>query len=206
MNRLDHLKEISDQALSGLRPDDQLKARILEAAREQSTAAPAGKLIPFRSARARKAVASLCALAAAMVLVFVGLSGLNAKKDVPELKASTVAAGSHKVSSPVGLDSLLEERNSAAAELGRLGLLAAEPASISAPGMGEVHGTQACQELIALLQSGSQLQESLPPEAKTVVIQFADGHSLELPFDGDRIQLESCWSCPAFFEALRSAD
>ena len=206
MNRLEQLKEISDQALNGLRADEELKKRILEAAQSGDSGGEGGKVIPLRSSRAGKAIASLCALAAVMALVFVGLGSLRQNQSPPALKASTVAAGSHKDASPIGSDALPEETGSKERELTIPGLAGATVESIDVPGIGAVQGASACLDLIDLLRAGLSQEGSLPQDAETLVFHLSGGKTLEIPFQGDLIQVEdACWRCPAFFEALRTA-
>lgn len=202
MSSLEQLKDISEQALYGLRANDQLKERILSAAEKESGG---GKLISVQFSRAPRAMASLCALAAVMVLAFLGLGSLGGDRRETEVKPSTVAAGSRMAESPVSFSAAPNEADTLASELQSLGIAPGEVERISGSGIDEVRGAQACKDLLSLLSSGAEaIVGSLPQDAETLDFLLSDGRVVTVPFEENRIQLVTCWSCPAFFDALRN--
>ena len=96
MDKLNRLPEVSEDLLSGLKADDALKQKIL-----LSAANPA----PARNPRYRTAIA-LCCLSFLLILLCVFVSRLPAAGNTSDLQV--ISAGSHRESSPVNLDTVLE--------------------------------------------------------------------------------------------------
>ena len=108
MKKIEQLPEATEQALFSLRADDALKHRIFEQAAASGTT---GR----KSGFFRPAVC-LSLLSAAMIAVFVLLSGLGGTGTTVDNDIHTISAGSYRSVSPVHLGDLVDGAEEAAAE------------------------------------------------------------------------------------------
>ncbi len=102
MNRLSELPETANRAFAGLKADQSLKFRILQASAKGSSGDTA------RAFSRLHLFPALCVIALLLLLslsVMQALSGAGIS--VPEI--DTFAAGEHKASSPVSLSEILIE-------------------------------------------------------------------------------------------------
>ncbi|MCR5296644.1 MAG: hypothetical protein K6E17_04465 [Clostridiales bacterium] len=108
MKKIEQLPEATEQALFSLRADDALKHRIFEQAAASGTT---GR----KSGFFRPAVC-LSLLSAAMIAVFVLLSGLGGTGTTVDNDIHTISAGSYRSVSPVHLGDLVDGAEEAAVE------------------------------------------------------------------------------------------
>lgn len=108
MKKIEQLPEATEQALFSLRADDALKHRIFEQAAASGTT---GR----KSGFFRPAVC-LSLLSAAMIAVFVLLSGLGGTGTTVVNDIHTISAGSYRSVSPVHLGDLVDGAEEAAVE------------------------------------------------------------------------------------------
>ena len=94
MKRLEHLPEITDHILSGLRADDALKHRIFLSA----ASSPESKKYP------RRTIFALCGISALLILLCVFVIRSETAGDI-----QVVSAGSRHSTPPVILENVLEE-------------------------------------------------------------------------------------------------
>ncbi len=97
MNQVERLPEITNDLLSGLKADDQLKHRILLSAAQSGT---------YKKSRL-KTVIALCSLSVLLIVTCVMIGSLqNRKNSSPEMK--NIPAGNHRVVSPVHLQNIID--------------------------------------------------------------------------------------------------
>ena len=97
MDQLNRVPEVTEHVLSGLKADQHLKHRILEAAVSS----------PRKTAFRPKTVIALCSLSVLLILLCVFVSGLGSKS--PAGNIQVIPAGSHRNSSPVNLQTVIEK-------------------------------------------------------------------------------------------------
>ena len=98
MDRLDHMPEITDNVLGGLKADDSLKRKILLSAAESHT----GNRVR------RGTVFALCGLSLALILLCLFASGLTSPKTDPA-DPHVIPAGSRRIVSPVNLQNVIDQ-------------------------------------------------------------------------------------------------
>ena len=102
MNDLNRLPEITEQALAGLKADENLKHRILVAA--ANSGSPSADR--FRS---RRSLVALLALSAVLILSVIGIGRLSAREESDPAAMHAIPAGSHRNASPVHLQVVIDE-------------------------------------------------------------------------------------------------
>ena len=97
MDQLNRIPEITDHVLSGLKADQRLKQRILEAA------ASSPRKVSFRP----RTIIALCSLSVLLILLCVFIAGLAGKN--PSGNIQVISAGSRRNSSPANLQTIIEK-------------------------------------------------------------------------------------------------
>ena len=103
MNNLNQLPDITDQVLSSLKADENLKHRILVAA--------ANEEVPSSSfAGKKRSLIALIALTAVLILSVIGIGSLSLSQDgISPSSMHVLPAGSHRNTSPVQLQVVIDE-------------------------------------------------------------------------------------------------
>ena len=101
MSRIEQLPEVTEQVLSGLQAGDELKSRIYRKALEPDSRQSR------RSVRAP--MIALCSLSVVMIALVAVLGQVHSLNDSNPADIRTIAAGEHRVASPVVLQTVINE-------------------------------------------------------------------------------------------------
>jgi len=97
MDGLKKLPEVTDHVLSGLRADDQLKHNILMKAATS----------PRKGRQQIRMVVSMCSICVLLIFICLFAATFAGKNTNPDLQS--IPAGSHRNSSPVNLQTVIEK-------------------------------------------------------------------------------------------------
>ena len=101
MSRIEQLPEVTEQVLSGLQAGDELKSRIYKKALEPESRPSRGF--------ARAPMIALCSLSVVMIALVAVLGQVHSLNDSDPADFRTIAAGEHRVASPVALQTVIDE-------------------------------------------------------------------------------------------------
>jgi len=101
MSRIEQLPEVTEQVLSGLQAGDELKSRIYRKALETDS-------VPSRRS-VRVPMIALCSLSVVMIALVAVLGQVRSLNDSDAADIRTIAAGAHRIESPVILQTIIDE-------------------------------------------------------------------------------------------------